>query len=146
MDRTQAIEALNCLLRILYRSLPLYLHGKRLWTPRGREGIGRAIADIAHDYQAYIERIADLVYQWDGCLHPGQFPLDFTSMHDLSLQWLFRELVERQRRDVAAIRGCVEAAGDCPEARALAEEVLGNARGHLENLEELAADDQPVTV
>ena len=44
-----------------------------------------------------------------------------------------------QKQDIAAIQQCVaDLAGD-PAGRALAEEVLGNARGHLESLEELLA-------
>ncbi|NLY01608.1 MAG: hypothetical protein GXY83_36440 [Rhodopirellula sp.] len=145
MDRTDTIAALNGLLQILYRSLPLYLDGKRHWAPRGREEIAGAVAEIARDYQAYIQRVADRIYRWDGCIEPGQFPLEFTAMHDLGLDYLLKELVERQRRDVVAIGRCAEAVSDCPEARALAEEILGNARGHLDNLEELAANGEAVS-
>ncbi len=142
MDRTQAIATLNRLLQILYRSLPMYLHGKQLWSPRGREQIGRELAEIAADYAMYVDRIGALIYDWDGCIERGQFSLDFTSMHDLSLEYLFREIVDRQRRDVAAIRQCVEDLAGSGTARLLAEEVLGNAQGHLDNLEELAAANQ----
>lgn len=144
MDPKQPTDALNRLLQILYRSLPVYLHGKQIWSPRGREEIGRELEEIAADYRMYVEKIVSLVYDGGGCVDPGQFPLDFTSMHDLSVEYLFRELVRRQGRDVAAIERCVDDLETWPEARSLAEEVLGNARGHLDNLEELAAGGQPV--
>ncbi len=61
----------------------------------------------------------------------------FTDTHDLSLDYLLTEMAYYQKQDIAAIERCVaDLAGD-PEARALAEEALGNARGHLASLEEL---------
>jgi hypothetical protein len=48
---------------------------------------------------------------------------------------LLQELIRHQRLDIETIEDCVaDLRGDRP-ARELAEEVLGNARGHLENLE-----------
>ena len=139
MDPTQPIDALNRLLQILYRSLAVYLHGKQIWSPRGREEVARELEEITADYGMYVERIANLICEADGCVDPGQFPLEFTSMHDLSLEYLFRELICRQQRDLAAIQRCVEDLETWPEARSLAEEVSGNAQGHLDNLRELTA-------
>ena len=49
------------------------------------------------------------------------------------------ELIEAQTRDVASIQRCVDALARDRAGKALAEEVLGNAKGHLESLEELNA-------
>ena len=144
MDRTDTLEALNGLLQVLYRSLPLYLDGKQFWAPRGREDIAAAIAEAAGDYRAYIRRVADWIHRWDGRIQPGQFPMEFTAMHDLGLDYLLKELVDRQQRDVTAIRQHAEALSGSPEVRTLADEILGNARGHLDNLEELAGSGETV--
>ena len=65
--------------------------------------------------------------------------MEFTDTHDLSLDYLLGKLAFYQKQDIAAIEQCVpDLAGD-PQGRALAEEALGTARGHLESLEELLA-------
>ncbi len=63
--------------------------------------------------------------------------MTFTDTHDLSLDYLVNELVDYQRQDIAAIEKCVADLNADGNGRALAEEVLGNARGHLESLKEL---------
>ncbi len=63
--------------------------------------------------------------------------MTFTDTHDLSLDYLVNELVDYQRQDIAAIEKCVVDLNADGNGRALAEEVLGNARGHFESLKEL---------
>ena len=69
---------------------------------------------------------------------PGAFPYQFTSVHDLAIDYLLERLIECQRRDVTRIGRCVDDLAGLPQHAALAEEILGNARGHLETLEQLS--------
>jgi predicted outer membrane protein len=51
---------------------------------------------------------------------------------------LVSELAFYQQQDIAIIERCVAELVTDPQGRSLAEEILGNARGHLESLDELA--------
>ena len=63
--------------------------------------------------------------------------MEFTDLNLLSLDYLLTELVRWQKADVQAIEQLAAELAEGSEDRALAEEVLGNARGHLQSLEEL---------
>jgi hypothetical protein len=64
----------------------------------------------------------------------------FTSLHDLSLEYLLTLLVERQDKLVAACGNLANLLATAPFAQAAAREALGEAKGHLENLKELQAE------
>ena len=68
--------------------------------------------------------------------------MTFTDLHDLSLEFLTKQLIAHQRRDVHAIEARVPRLARDIEGQVLVEEIVGNARGHLEMLESL--DGQPV--
>ena len=146
MDRGQVIKTLNCVLRTLHRSLPMYVQeGRRLWWGPGAEQLQQVLAEIAADQQYYVARIGELICRWDGCVEPGQFSLDFTSINDVSIAWLWHRVVELHERDIAAIERCREGLTEAPAVQALVEEILGNARGHLQTLRELADSAPKVT-
>ena len=85
----------------------------------------------------YAERVADAIVQCGGQPDPGRFPTEFAAKNDLSIEFLLREVVADQERDVAAIAACVGRLGGASALHALAEEILGNAKGHLDILQEL---------
>lgn len=60
--------------------------------------------------------------------------MSFTAKNDLSLTYLRREVIEHQEQDIASIERCVERLEGVPTLRSLGEEILGNAKGHLEIL------------
>ena len=126
---------LNRLLHVLCRSLPMYLRDARPWSGPGQQPIQRAIDNLVGDQQMYAQRVAEAIAELDGGPDPGRFPMEFTAIHDLSLDFLLQKVIERQRRDLAAIERCAADLAGAPSLHALAEEILGNARGHLEILE-----------
>jgi hypothetical protein len=130
-------NALNRLLVIIYRSLPMYLADAVPWMHPGDEKAKHVLNHIATDYRMYSGRIADSLLARRERFTFGEYPMTFTDTHDLSLDYLIRELVDYQRQDIAEIEKCVVDLKADGSARALAEEVLGNARGHLESLKEL---------
>lgn len=133
----RTIRLLNRLLGIEYRSLPMYLTYASPWTHEGDEKATEALRHIVADQEAMSQRIAELVQSLGGRPEPGEYPMDFTSMHFLSLDFLLTELVRHQQRSIAAIERVVGQLGDDREARELAEELLGSERAHLEALESL---------
>jgi hypothetical protein len=133
LDRT---ATLNRLLQIHYRSLPMYLSSARPWVPRGHEKAAETLDLIVEDQKRMVEKISDELLSAGADIDTGEFPMVYTDLHDLSVDYLLTELVESQRNDVAAIEDCVVGLGGDP----LAQEALGAAKGHLESLEEAVAD------
>ena len=135
MPSLQNIDVLNRLLATLRCSLPEYLQGSRYWTHRGDERAEAIVRHLVDDQRSYMGRLAELILGRHGQIEPSIFPMEFTDLNLLSLDYLLEELIEHQRANIEAIEACRdELAADRP-ARELAEEILGNSRGHLENLE-----------
>lgn len=136
MPTLDRAATLNRLLQIHYRSLPMYLASARPWVPAGHEKAAETLELIVVDEKRMIEKISEALLDVGADIELGEFPMTFTDLHDLSVDFLLKELVEAQRRDVAAIEDCVaDSAGD-----PLAQEALGAAKGHLESLEEAVAE------
>jgi hypothetical protein len=135
----QTYRALNRLLTILERSLPQYLSYASPWLRQNDSKGVEVLRRIVEDQQQLATRVADLVLE-AGPIDMGEFPIEFLDMHDLAFDFLLLKLVEYQKQDVAAIERLATQLQPHRRAAALAEEALGAARGHLENLEELAAD------
>lgn len=139
MTHPGSVEVLNRLLRIQYRSLPMFLAGTSPWTHQGDERAEISLTNIVADQKAMVQRIAETILEHGGQVDTGNFLIEFAELHFLSLDYLLKELVERQRADLADIERCVAHLTDDRIAKMLAEEVLGAERAHLEALEELAA-------
>jgi hypothetical protein len=136
MPTLDRAATLNRLLQIHYRSLPMYLASARPWVPTGHEKAAETLNLIVDDEKRMVERITDELLTLGADIEYGEFPMTYTDLHDLSVDYLLKEMVESQREDVAAIEGCVaDTAGD-----PLAQEALGAAKGHLESLEEAVAE------
>jgi hypothetical protein len=143
MRRPETQEILGRLFQRLYRSLPMYLAEAVPWTHPGDEQASRVLAGIVADARVYCQRIAERILQLRGRLDLGEFPMEFTDLNLLSLDYLLTELVRWQKADIRTFEQCVADLPEHGEDRALAEEVLGNARGHLQSLEELLKRPDP---
>ncbi len=146
MQAFETIPVLNRLLVLMCRSLAAYLAEARPWTRIGRQEIQTLLDRLAADQQRYARRVAEAITRRGARPNPGHFPVEFTAKNDLALDFLFREVVAHQEHDVAMIERCAAELETAPALHALAEEILGNARGHfdilLEKLKEEAAKEQ----
>jgi hypothetical protein len=138
MSNPGTYQALNRLLTILYRSLPMYLTHASPWTRRGDERAIEVLHRIVDDQQQLSTRVARHIIEYYGRVELGDYPLDFPDTHDLAFDYLIGKLVTCQKGDVAALEQSVPQLQHDREAAALGEEALGFARAHLETLEELA--------
>ena len=136
-NRPDPIGVLGRLFCLLNRSLPMYLAGSDPWMQPGDQRAIKTLLDIVADQKHYAGRIAAMILEQRGLLDAGDFPMEFTELNMLSLEFLLGAMARYQRQTIVAIEQCVADLTDAPAARLLAEEVLGNARGHLEALEEL---------
>ena len=138
-SKTHPLQTLNRIFIVLHRSLAMYLADAAPWTAFGHHTARERLNNLVADQRDYARRLSLFLTSRRHTLDQGEFPMTYTDLHDLSLDYLMTELVRHQRQDVLSIERLVgELSGD-PEARRLAEEVLGNARGHLELLEEAVA-------
>ena len=137
MPSESSVDYLNRLLRIIYRSLPMYLVNTSPWTSQSDARAEAVLKQLVADAKRYSQKIAETILDRNGVIEMGSFPIEYADVHDLSLDFLIGEVIEAQSRDVVAIQRVVDALARDRAAKALAEEVLGNAKGHLESLEEL---------
>lgn len=131
------IHLLNRVLAVLCRSFPQYMRYARPYVPPERREQLEVIEAIALDEDVMAERISTMIIDADGLPRTGEFPMQFTDLHDLDLDYLLRAAVRYQEQDVATIQGLVERLQTAPAAKALAEEALGLAKGHLDSLYEV---------
>jgi hypothetical protein len=137
MSRAESIELLNRLFVLIYRSLPMYLESAMPWVHQGDEDSATTLRNIIQDQKDLYRRIGETILDLGSSVDTGEFPMDYTGLHDLSLDYLLPYLVEEQRRLIGEAEGIAQQAAGLPDARRLAEEALGSARAHLESLESL---------
>jgi hypothetical protein len=139
MIKANTIRALNDLLAIEYRSLPLYLTDAMPWTHPGDEKATATLASIVTDQRASSQRVAQMILDRGGALDTGEYPMEYTDTHDLSLDFLIKELISYQKWLIGQIEQIAARIGDDREARELVQETLGSEKAHLEALQELTA-------
>jgi hypothetical protein len=138
-----SVDLLNRLLAVHGRSLPIYLADAEPWVGRGGSEAVEVLQAIAADQQRTVDRIGELIVDEGGRLNLGGFPMKFTSYHDLSIDFMVTKLIEWQRADVHKIEAVVAETENGSTIRAIAEEALGAAKGHLQSLQELDANGAP---
>lgn len=131
------VHLLNRLLAIMCRSFPQYMRYARPHVPAGRGEELEALEAIALDEDVMAERISRVIIDAGALPRTGEFPMEFTDLHDLDVDYLVKIAVRYQEQDVAAIQGLVDRLQTAPAAKALAEEALGLSKGHLDSLYEL---------
>jgi bacterioferritin (cytochrome b1) len=102
----------------------------------GEDGAWSQIQQIIEDQQTMIDKIADHVESLDGTPNMGEFPMEFTGMHDLSMEFILQKALSRQKNEAALIEQISADLEAGSQARALAQESLGAAKAHIESLEE----------
>lgn len=130
-------EVLNRLLALHCHSLPMYLSFSMPSLLRGDDRASQTFAAIVADQKRVVETIGEAIVEGEGRVSMGEFPMSFTSLHDLSFDFLLRKMIEHQQRMVREISRCVQELQTAPRYAALASEALGLAKGHLESLTEL---------
>ena len=139
MSPPSTTDLLNRLLVLQVRSLPMYLS----YAPPhelDRHAQAKAVlGQIVEDQRQTVDRLSSLILEHGGTIDNGEFPMSFTSLHDLSLPYLLKQLIERQERTIAFSESLADQLAKAPFAQAAAQETVGQAKGHLENLRDLQA-------
>ncbi|TWU25873.1 hypothetical protein [Bythopirellula polymerisocia] len=137
MFQASLYHLLNQLLGIVGKSFPQYIRYSRPYMPPGSEAIVDTIEAIVHDQDVLAERIGVLLVDAEAPLRPGGFPMEYTDTHDLSIDYQLAAAIGYQQQDIDSIRALIDELQSYPEAKALCEEALGMAKGHLESLQEV---------
>jgi hypothetical protein len=137
MPSTETINVLNRVLAILVRSLPQYLCYARPYIPQGRENIMQTNNQIVAVQDALAERVSQQVFESGGLPDHGEFPIEFTDLHDLAIDYLLQEAIDCLQQDIADLDECVAALRLAPAAQSLAAEAAGMTKGHFELLQSL---------
>jgi hypothetical protein len=139
----KTVAVLNRLLALHSRSLPSYLASARPYCRRGDERAREVLDHIFADHQLMVDQIATLIAEERGVPNLGTYPMEYTDLHDLAIDYVIGLVIAQQKKDIATIETCVAEIGDHARGRALALEALGAAKGHLESLEELMTSPAP---
>jgi hypothetical protein len=134
MKSFEAIPVLNKMLQVLCRSLAMYLADARPWNSARHPLLQAALDHLVTDQQRYAERLAKVIAELGGRPDFGRFPIEFAGKNDLSLDYLMHEVVDGQEQDATKIDHLVAQLTGTPRLHTLAEEIYGNACGHLESL------------
>jgi hypothetical protein len=137
MSQPAINQLLNRLLAVVGRSFPQYLQYSRPYIPPGRSNLKETIDSIVDNQNGMVERISQLLYDAERPPRYGEFPMEYTDMHDLDIDYLIGAAITYQQQDIASIHAIAEQLQLAPAAQALAEEALGMAKGHLDSLEEM---------
>ena len=137
MNSLKAIQALNTLLRALCSSLPAYLADAKPWAQSENQQVRSTLDHLVADQQRYARCVSEAITEYGGQADPGRFAMRFTAKNDLSLDFLLRELVDYQEQSVSTIQHCAAQLEDISSLHSLAEEILDNARGHIDILKEM---------
>ena len=137
MSPPSTTEILNRLLVLHLRSLPMYLSYAPPYELARHEKAKVVLDQIVEDQKRTVDRLGRLILDSGGTIDNGEFPMSFTSLHDLSLSYLLKLVIERQQKHVIACERLADQLGMAPYAQAAAREIVGEAKGHLENLQEL---------
>ena len=137
MNATDTNTVLNRLRVLHSRSLVAYLRYVCPWIRKEFHNAADILETMTDETQRIADRIGEMILARGGDVEAGEFPLEFTGLHDLSVDYLLKLLVEDQESAITTIQTCVDQLGDDPLAQALAEESLGAAKGNLDSLQEL---------
>lgn len=134
-------DILNRVLATLNRSFAMYISYAMPYFSQRDDAARAVFENIVADQKNYVRKLGELVVEYHDRADTGDFPMVYTDCHDLSLDYLIREMTRLHQVDLRVIEQAereLTVARD-PAALALVQEILGNARGHLENLKQLVA-------
>ncbi|MFP6649321.1 MAG: hypothetical protein VB817_07660 [Pirellulaceae bacterium] len=141
LNSFQTCSSLNRLSVALNRSLSGYLQYAPPWMNRDVEDVTLVLKQIVSDQEATVDRIGTMIQAAGEDVDPGEFPIEFASLHDLSLDYLLTRMVDGQREIVSVCEQAVSELAADALAQAVAQEAVGTAKAHLDSLLELFGNE-----
>ena len=138
LNAPQTCASLNRLSVAHSRSLPVYLQYAPPWLEKGNEEVTTVLEQIVSDQEATVDRIGTMIQSAGEDVDPGKFPIAFTGLHDLSIEYLVSLMLEGQREIISISEQAISELAADAMAQAVAQESLGAAKAHLDSLLEIA--------
>ena len=141
MPTANVPDILNHVLATLNRSFAMYLSYAMPYFSQHDDAARAEFENLVADQKNYVKKLGEMVVNYHRRADMGDFPMAYTDCHDLSLDYLIRQMTKLHQDDLRVIEKAERelAAARDPAALALVQEILGNARGHLENLKQLVS-------
>jgi len=134
---TDTIGLLNRLFRLVHRSLPTYLVQAQPWLGPDGQKAQALLVHIATDHRNLAQRLAPAIRQQGGIVDFGEFPLEFTSMHDVAVDFILHKVHARLEHKVHLMARCVDDLAGVPSLQPIAEDMLRLTLEHLAAIREL---------
>ncbi len=134
MSVAETSAVLNKVLTVVLRSFPQYLRWARPWVPSGHEKELQSLETIVIEQDLFADKIYAAIDDAGGLPDKGDFPMEFTDTHDLSIDYLMRAAVAYGKQDVADLEAAVATPNLAPQAESLVSEALHLARRQLASL------------
>jgi hypothetical protein len=138
LNASQTCSSLNRLSVAHSRSLTVYLQYAPPWLEKGHEEVMTVLEQIVRDQEATVDRIGTMIQSAGEDVDPGKFPISFTGLHDLSIEYLVSLMIEGQREIISISEQAVSELAADAMAQAVAQEAVGTAKAHLDSLLEIA--------
>jgi hypothetical protein len=139
MPYNSITAVLNHILVTIETSFSMYLSYAAPYFSKDDEAARAEFSNLIADQNTYIKKLGEAIIERNERPANADFPMDFTGTHDLSAKYLLKETVRLHAKDTDTITAAVKHLRSDPAAFALGEEILGNARGHLESMREIVA-------
>ena len=139
MNATETNTTLNRLRIIHTRSFAAYVYYTAPWIRKGFHGAADVLEIMGSEVERIADQLGEMILDNGGEIIAGEFPIEFTGLHDLSVDYLLGVIIDHQEKAITDIQECVTQLDANPLGQALAEESLGAAKGHLDSLQELVA-------
>ncbi len=130
-------DVLNQLLHLLLRGLPMYVVELNSGTQPERHPLRKALANLAADRRLLANRTNQAILDRGAYPDPGPFPLEYTGLNDVSIEYLTNEIIDSLHVDIEILQEISAQLASIPELHALTEEIIGNTTGHAEILEKM---------
>lgn len=135
MPDSQINDVLNDLLVQIHRSLVQYVHEAWPWKHNGDEAVLAVINELAKAQQEDSRSLFQFLLDRDERPDLGVYPTDYTSLHFVSLDYLYPLIVEGQKELVEQIEAAVPVCGCDPSVCGLIERIAASQREGLAKLQ-----------
>jgi len=135
MNRQPTTDAMNRVMNTLTCSVARYLRFARPWVDFRANAIADLVGQVADSQGEHVLRIGELLIERHGHVELRTFPLAFTGLNDLSIDYLLPLVIEDEKQIIALIESAADALACDPEARQMVVEVVECERRHLQMLQ-----------
>ena len=135
MPDQATVRTLKAAYSVLRGSLPQYLSYSRPHVPASDAAIFGALQGVVAEQNELCDRLAERLARFAAEAPLVEFPMEFTSMNDLSVRYAARRAADSLRDDARRLRACIEALATAPDEERLVTEAAVATESHAARLQ-----------